>query len=271
MSTLHRPRKRFGQNFLIDQSIINHIIAAAELSSDEHVLEVGPGQGALTHKMLPLVDSLDLIEIDRDLAQHFIDREEANLHVHVGDALKLDWNQILKQGDYKLVANLPYNISSQVLFKMITHRNLISRMVLMFQKEVGDRLRAEPGSKEYGSLTVLCQLWFDISRVILVPPSAFRPPPKVMSEVLCFKRRQTPRVEVADDGFFRRVVKASFAQRRKTLRNCLCAAGFSAEVVDVTAEEAKIDMKRRGETLSITEFAHLAKQLQQVEQRYSTN
>ncbi|MBW2184936.1 MAG: 16S rRNA (adenine(1518)-N(6)/adenine(1519)-N(6))-dimethyltransferase RsmA [Deltaproteobacteria bacterium] len=271
MSTLHRPRKRFGQNFLIDQNVVNHIIAAAELSPSDHVLEIGPGQGALTHKMLPLVQRLDLIEIDRDLAQQFTDNGDEKLHVHVGDALKIDWNQILNQTDYKLVANLPYNISSQVLFKMITHRQLISRMILMFQKEVGDRLRAQPGSKEYGSLTVLCQLWFDISRVTLVPPSAFKPPPKVMSEVLRFDRRETPRVEVDDDGFFRRVVKASFAQRRKTLRNCLCAAGFSAEVVDITAEDAQLDMKRRGETLSITEFAHLAKQLQIVEQRYLTN
>lgn len=265
MSIYHRPRKRFGQNFLHDQNIITTIVAAAELSDHDHVLEIGPGQGALTDKMLPLVKSLDLIEIDRDLAQQFTERNDEKLLVHVGDALKMDWNKILQSTECKLVANLPYNISSQILFKMITHRQRISRMVLMFQKEVGDRLRAEPGSKEYGSLTVLCQLWFDVSRVVLVPPTAFKPQPKVMSEVLCFDRRDSPRVDVADADFFRRVVKGSFAQRRKTLRNCLCAAGFSAIVVDAAAEQASIDMKRRGETLTIEEFALLAKQLQTVE------
>lgn len=262
MDKYHRPRKRFGQNFLHDQNIIAAIIAAAQLDSTDHVLEIGPGQGALTDKILPQVATLDIIEIDRDLAQSFVERNDEKLTIHVGDALRLNWEAILRGNNCKLIANLPYNISSQILFKMIDHRNHIQRMVLMFQKEVGDRLRAAPGSKEYGALTVLCQLWFDVSRVILVPPGSFRPPPKVVSEVLKFERLDQPRVDVDDPLFFRRVVKAAFAQRRKTLRNCLCAAGFDTALVDRVAQILDLDMGRRGETLDIEEFSLLAKQLQ---------
>ncbi|OQY18355.1 MAG: ribosomal RNA small subunit methyltransferase A [Desulfobacteraceae bacterium 4572_35.1] len=261
MEKYHRPRKRFGQNFLHDQNIIAAIIDAARLNQNDHVLEIGPGQGALTAKILPKVATLDIIEIDRDLAQTLVDRDDERLTVHVGDALRLDWDSILHADNYTLIANLPYNISSQILFKMIEHRNRIACMVLMFQKEVGDRLRAQPGSKEYGALTVMCQLWFDVSRVILVPPSAFRPAPKVISEVLKFERLPHARVEVDDAVFFSRVVKASFAQRRKTLRNCLCAAGFAPAVVDKVADNIDLDVGRRGETLTIQEFSVLAKQL----------
>ena len=260
----HRPRKRFGQNFLKDKNVIAATIAAAELSRDDHVLEIGPGQGALTDQMISRVARLDIIEIDRDLATFFQARPEPHLTVHVGDALRLDWAKILLNPPYKLVANLPYNISSQILFKMIDHRHLIERMVLMFQKEVGDRLRAQPGSKDYGALTVLCQLWFDVKSVVLVPPAAFYPPPKVMSEVLCFTKREHPRAEVDNASFFARVVKAAFAQRRKTLRNCLGAAGFSPEQLERVTEQIGLDFSRRGETLTIEEFAQLSHVLQTV-------
>jgi 16S rRNA (adenine1518-N6/adenine1519-N6)-dimethyltransferase len=261
MAEYHRARKRFGQNFLLDQNIIVTIIHAAELTAEDHVLEIGPGQGALTHKILPQVQSLDLIEIDRDLAQDFIDLQNEKLTVHVGDALRMDWDKFLPATNCKLIANLPYNISSMILFKMIEHRQRISRMVLMFQKEVGDRLRAQPGSKEYGALSVLCQLWFDVESIAIVPPTAFRPPPKVMSEVLRFTRLPAPRVELEDPNLFRKVVKAAFAQRRKTLRNCLGASGFSREAIASAEQLAAIDMQRRGETLSIQEFALLTKHL----------
>ncbi len=258
----HRPRKRFGQNFLKDKNVIAATVAAAELTVEDHVLEIGPGQGALTDQMIDRVASLDIIEIDRDLATFFQARSETHLTVHVGDALRLDWAAILQHPPYKLVANLPYNISSQILFKMIAHRHLIERMVLMFQKEVGDRLRAAAGTKDYGALTVLCQLWFDVSRVALVPPTAFFPQPKVMSEVLCFKQREQPRAQVDDPAFFTRVVKASFAQRRKTLRNCLAAAGFSAEQLEQVTAQTGLDFGRRGETFTIEEFAQLTHALQ---------
>ncbi|MDY0191499.1 MAG: 16S rRNA (adenine(1518)-N(6)/adenine(1519)-N(6))-dimethyltransferase RsmA [Desulfuromonas sp.] len=261
MENYHRPRKRFGQNFLHDQNVISAIIAAAQLDHSDKILEIGPGQGALTDKILPHVATLDIIEIDRDLAQSFVARNDSKLTVHIADALRLDWGEILHGDNYKLIANLPYNISTQILFKMLEQRQHFARMILMFQKEVGDRLRAQPGTKEYGALTVMCQLWFDVSRVTLVPPQAFRPPPKIMSEVLKFDRLAQPRVHVDNPVFFQRVVKAAFAQRRKTLRNCLCAAGFSPDSVDSAAKLTAIDMHRRGETLSIQEFSQLAVQL----------
>lgn len=265
METYHRPRKRFGQNFLHDQNVITAIVTAAQLDSSDHILEIGPGQGALTERILPLVATVDIMEIDRDLAQSFVERNHATLTVHIGDALRLNWSEILTENNYKLIANLPYNISTQILFKMLEQRQHFTRMVLMFQKEVGDRLRAQPGTKEYGALTVMCQLWFDVSRVILVSPQAFRPPPKIMSEVLRFDRLDQPRVSVDNPDFFQRVVKAAFAQRRKTLRNCLYTAGFSAASVNSAEENTSIDMHRRGETLSIQEFSQLAMQLHTAE------
>ncbi|MBN2643848.1 MAG: 16S rRNA (adenine(1518)-N(6)/adenine(1519)-N(6))-dimethyltransferase RsmA [Desulfuromonadaceae bacterium] len=261
MSDSHRPRKRFGQNFLKDNRIIDAIIAAAQLQSDDRVLEIGPGRGALTNRLLPRVGQLHIMEIDRDLVEAFQQRNDPRLQVHAGDALHFDWTRLLTQPPYKLVANLPYNISSQILFKMLEHRHLFTCMVLMFQKEVGDRLRAEPGTKAYGALTVLCQLWFDVERVVLVPPQCFTPAPKVMSEVLCFMRRSAPRVEVDDPAFFARVVKASFAQRRKTLKNSLKASDLAPESVEQAAQQAAIDLQRRGETLNLIEFARLAKAL----------
>ena len=265
MEKYHRPRKRFGQNFLHDQNIIANIIEAANLNAEDNVLEIGPGRGALTDKILPVVKTLNIIEIDRDLAQDFAARDSAKLTVHVGDALRLDWSPALPDSNCKLIANLPYNISSQILFKMIENRRNIAQMILMFQKEVGDRLRAVPSTKEYGALTIMCQLWFEVSRVTLVPPTAFKPAPKVMSEVLSFTRRAAPLVAIDDLTYFKRVVKGAFVQRRKTLRNCLVATGFEASTVDDAAQLAGIDMKRRGETLTIDEFAILAQQLKQVE------
>ena len=257
----HRPRKRFGQNFLHDSSIIDAIVLAAELSPVDLVLEIGPGQGALTNIIAPQVSRLDIIEVDRDLAADFIANGADNLHIHVGDALKLDWAKFLYADNHKLVANLPYNISTQILFKMIHHRAFFERMVLMFQKEVADRLQATAGTRSYGALTILCQLWFDVNTVVTVPPGAFRPPPKVMSQVLCLTRRSRPLVEVGDFSFFQHVVKASFAQRRKTLRNCLNHAGFAVKNMD---KLGVIDLHRRGETLTIDEFSYLSRQLQQM-------
>jgi len=257
----HRPQKRFGQNFLHDTRVIDQILSAADLSSADRVLEIGPGLGVLTDRMLPKAGQVVVMEVDRNLVERLKHRTEANLAVFEGDALHLDWNSILAEPPYKLVANLPYNISSQILFKILDHRPLFSQLVLMFQKEVGDRLAAGPGTRDYGILSVLCQVWFDIRKVVNVPPGAFNPPPKVHSIVLEFQARDEPRVAIDDPGFFRKVVKASFAQRRKTLRNSLTGSGFSAENVDMALSRCGIDPGRRGETLSLTEFSQLAREL----------
>jgi 16S rRNA (adenine1518-N6/adenine1519-N6)-dimethyltransferase len=260
----HRPKKRFGQNFLRDPRIVERILAAAGLLETDRVLEIGPGLGVLTDPMLSQARQVVVIEVDLDLAEKLRDRSDARLLVQEGDALRLRWDLLLTEPPYKLVANLPYNISSQILFKILDHRPLFSRLVLMFQKEVGDRLCAAPGSRDYGILSVLCQIWFDIRRVAVVPPGAFYPPPKVHSAVLAFEPLPAPRVEVADEAFFRRVVKAAFAQRRKTLRNTLTGSGFPHAAVEAALAAAGIDPDRRGETLDLLEFARLAEALRQV-------
>lgn len=258
----HRPKKRFGQNFLRDRQVIVRILEAADLGSDDRVLEIGPGLGALTERMLPAAGEVAVMEVDRDLAEGLRQWQAPNLTVIEGDVLRLDWERLLERPPYKLVANLPYNISSQVLFKILDHRRLFSRLVLMFQKEVGDRLCAAPGTRDFGILSVFCQLWFDIRKVCGVRPGAFFPPPKVHSAVLAFEPLPAPRVPVADEAFFRRLVKGAFAQRRKTLRNTLIGSGFEPPVLDHALQEAAIDPRRRGETLSLAEFARLADLLQ---------
>ncbi len=257
----HRPKKRFGQNFLQDQQVVDRIIEAAELDSSDNLLEVGPGLGALTNRLLPAVGQMHVMELDRDLAASFQARPESNLQVHIGDALRLDWAELLTEPPYKLVANLPYNISSQILFKILDNRQLFSRLVLMFQQEVGDRLCAEPNSKQYGILSVLCQNYFDVRRVVRVAPGAFFPPPKVHSVVLCFDALDKPRVAVTDERFFRKVVKGAFGQRRKTLRNSLQGAGLAFDGLIEALTEIGIDSGRRAETLTLVEFGALAEML----------
>ncbi|MDO3379645.1 16S rRNA (adenine(1518)-N(6)/adenine(1519)-N(6))-dimethyltransferase RsmA [Geoalkalibacter halelectricus] len=261
MTGEHRPRKRFGQNFLRDSSVIDRILEAADLNPQTRVLEIGPGLGALTDRLLDLAGRVEVMEVDRDLVARLRERAHPRLEIHAGDALQLPWEQLLSAPPYTLVANLPYNISSQILFRILDHRHLFARLVLMFQKEVGERLCAVPGTSAYGILSVLCPLWFDIRRVVVVRPGAFYPPPKVDSVVLAFEALPGPRVPVADEAFFRRVVKAAFAQRRKTLRNTLKAAGFAEADLLAALARCGIDPQARGETLSLEQFARLAQAL----------
>ncbi len=253
----YRTKKRFGQHFLHDHSIIDKIMTAARLDDTTRVIEIGPGLGVLTDQLLPRAGQVEVMEIDRDLIELLQQRRDAKLTVHAGDVLKLPWEQLFDQPPYVLVANLPYNISSQVVFRIIDHRHLFERMVLMFQREVGERLAAAPGGKDYGILSVLTQLWFDIRMVTLVKPGAFNPPPKVDSIVLFFQRRDVPRVDPVDEALFRRVVKGAFTQRRKTLRNSLLAAGFGGDEIDQALASAGISPKVRGETLSLDDFSRL--------------
>jgi 16S rRNA (adenine1518-N6/adenine1519-N6)-dimethyltransferase len=257
----HRPKKRFGQNFLRDQHVLDRIVAAADLQDDDRILEIGPGQGALTGRLLATGLPLIAIEIDRDLGTALQARDEKNLHVLIGDVLRLDWSDLLPSPPYKLIANLPYNISSQILFKVLENRQAFRRLVLMFQKEVGDRLLAQEGSRNYGILSVLMQTWFSIERVVKVPPKAFSPPPKVDSLVLCFKPLAVPRVTLHNEEVYRKVVRGAFAQRRKTLRNSLLGTGWSAETIDPCFTAIGLDPVRRGETLQIEEFGALANML----------
>lgn len=255
----YQTKKRFGQHFLHDRSIIDKIIAAAQLDSQTQVVEIGPGLGVLTDELLPRSAHVQVMEIDRDLIERLLDRDDANLTVHAGDVLKLPWREFLGHPPYTLVANLPYNISSQIVFRLIEHRDLFQRMVLMFQREVGERLVATAGGKDYGILSVLTQLWFDMKTVTLVKPGAFTPPPKVDSIVLSFKPLANPRVEAVDETLFKRVVKGAFTQRRKTLRNSLLASGFESADIDSVLQQAQVNPGCRGETLSLQNFSDLTR------------
>lgn len=263
-----RPKKALGQNFLTDANILQRIVAAVEIAPDDAVLEVGPGRGALTSLMAGLARQVVAVELDRQLVPilrtAFLLRP--NVEIVEADILAADLPRLFEErggGKWKVAANLPYNISSQVLFRFLDYRDHFSLLVLMFQKEVGDRLLASPGTKEYGILSVFCRLHFDITRVTNVRPGAFHPVPKVDSVVLRFVPLGAPRVDVGDEPFFRRVVKAAFSQRRKTLWNCLRAAGLTDtdDMLLAALQQCGIDGNRRGETLSLEEFAVLARAL----------
>ncbi|RQW88818.1 MAG: 16S rRNA (adenine(1518)-N(6)/adenine(1519)-N(6))-dimethyltransferase RsmA, partial [Geobacter sp.] len=266
-----RAKKALGQNFLVDGNVIANIIKAANIGAGENVLEVGPGRGALTTLLSEKAAQVVAVEWDRDLVpllREGVGSMETVEVVH-GDILRVDLPGLLtpvRQGRWKVVANLPYNISSQVLFTFIENRPLFSELILMLQKEVGERLLAPPSTKEYGVLTVLCRLVFDIEKVFLVRPSSFRPIPKVDSIVLRFRVLPSNRVEVGDEKLFRIIVKASFSQRRKTLWNCLKSVDMlsESEVLEQVFDQSGIDKGRRGETLSLQEFANLTKTVVQL-------
>jgi 16S rRNA (adenine1518-N6/adenine1519-N6)-dimethyltransferase len=269
MSAARRPLKSLGQNFLVDGNIIDKIITSARIGSEDAVIEIGPGRGALTDQLARRAGRLVIIEFDHALAATLTRRYQDNPSITVidGDILAVDLCSILGDSDsrWNVVANLPYNISTAVLFRLLEVRSRLSRMTLMLQKEVGDRLVAPPDCSEYGVTTPLLGLWFDIRREFLVSPGCFHPAPKVDSAVLSFVPLSQPRVPVGDETVFRRVVKAAFAMRRKTLINCLKAAELtSSEELLRILEKCAIDGRRRGETLSLDEFARLSRSLSSV-------
>ncbi len=260
-----RAKKALSQNFLNDHGVLARIVETVDPSPTDHILEVGPGRGALTRLMAEQGAQLLAVELDRQLVPILRHEFAGNSNVEVveADILKTDLPTLLTSrwpGKWKVAANLPYNISSQVLFQFLDHAALFSELVLMLQREVGERIAAPPDCKDYGILSVFCQLHFDISREFIVKPGAFRPVPKVDSVVLKFRALAKPRVEVGDERFFRLVVKAAFSQRRKTLWNCLRSAelGVDEEQLQAALKQAYIEPGRRGETLALAEFARLA-------------
>lgn len=261
-------KKSLGQNFLIDANVLLRIIRAVNINPEDRILEIGPGKGALTELLAKTAKHVVAIELDNRLVAFLQEKfhQAGNVEIIRNDILRADLSQILSScgpDKWKVAANLPYNISSQILFKFIENRNIFTELVLMLQKEVGERLVAPPGCKQYGILSVFCRLYFDISREFLVKPGSFRPVPKVDSIVLTFRVLPSPRVDVGDELFFRTVVKSAFGQRRKTLWNCLKFVVPDIEEKDLEQAFRKsgIDPGRRGETLSLAEFAVLAKAL----------
>jgi 16S rRNA (adenine1518-N6/adenine1519-N6)-dimethyltransferase len=264
MSAVRRPLKSLGQNFLVDQHIVDKIISSALLQPGDNVFEVGPGRGALTERLVKQAGRLLLVEYDHALASALTEEYRVNPLVTVvdGDILSVDLAALLgeEQTRWKVVANLPYNISTQVLFRFLEVRARLSRMVLMLQKEVGDRLTAQPDCSDYGVTTVLLGLWFDMRREFIVAPGCFHPRPKVDSAVISFVPLDSPRVEVGSEEIFRRVVKGAFAMRRKTLANCLKSAElYAPDGMAAVLGSCGIDGRRRGETLSLAEFACLSR------------
>ncbi|HLO24537.1 MAG TPA: 16S rRNA (adenine(1518)-N(6)/adenine(1519)-N(6))-dimethyltransferase RsmA [Geobacteraceae bacterium] len=263
-----RPKKSLGQNFLTDRNVLSRIAQLVERGVDARILEVGPGKGALTRLLAEQGAQVLAIELDRQLVP-LLKKEFAGsgtIEVVQADILRTDLQAVLLErwpGKWEVAANLPYNISSQVLIRFMENRQLFSRLVLMLQKEVGERLVARPGTKEYGVLSVLLGLHFDIVREFTVKPGSFHPVPKVDSVVLTFNPLPAARVEVGDERFFRQVVKAAFGQRRKTLWNALKSLDLDAEDTELSQvlDECEIDSRRRGETLSLDEFALLARVL----------
>lgn len=253
----HIPRKRFGQNFLHDPSIIANILACAQIKAGEHWVEIGPGMGALTGPMLKKGALLDVVELDRDLVAYL--QEEFNgqnhLTLHSADALRFDFSDLIRQPGEKLriIGNLPYNISTPLLFHLLTYANLIADMYFMLQKEVVDRLCAAPGGKQYGRLSVMMQYHCHTEWLFDVPPESFTPAPKVMSAIIRLVPHRTPPVAVNNIAQLNRLVTEAFSQRRKTLRNSLKNLISERQMLDL-----QIDPGVRAETLSLPDFAKLA-------------
>ena len=259
-----RPKKRFGQHFLISPTILTGILRLADLTPDDIVVEIGAGTGTLTEALASRVGRLLALELDRDLIgplrQRFADRPQVEI-VHA-DALTFDFDEL--PAPIKVVANLPYGTAVAILMRLLTRRSGMCCAVIMLQREVAERLYAAPGSKAYGSLTLLTQWYAIVNKGFHVPPSAFTPPPKVMSTVVRIIPRPTPPVAVQDEACLFRIIHAAFAQRRKTLANALRHALPSIEppILRQTLDDSGIMPSRRGETLTLDEFARLSDALQ---------
>ena len=264
------PRKRFSQNFLTDRNIAARIVNALGLKGDDAVIEIGPGLGILTEGLLDSGVKVIGIEIDRDLAGGLKERFNGrnNLEIINADALKISYKELAVQRKEKLkvVSNLPYNISTPIIFKLLEEREIFSMFLLMLQKEVAQRIVSPPDNKEYGVLSVMVQLLADVKIEFDVPPSCFHPAPKVYSSVVRFNILNRPRIDVEDVAFFKRVVKASFGQRRKTLLNALKSLNIETPQLVELLNIINIDSKRRGETLTLEEFAVLSRELKKLMQ-----
>jgi 16S rRNA (adenine1518-N6/adenine1519-N6)-dimethyltransferase len=238
--------------------VINRIIGAINLDPDDRVVEIGPGEGALTRPLLERLKQLDVVELDRDLAARLKEAVgPGDLRVHQGDALEFDFCSLVANGvQLRVIGNLPYNISTPLLFHLLGQRECIADMHVMLQKEVADRIVAIPGTSDYGRLGVMIQLYCDAERLFRVSAGAFRPPPKVESTVLRLRPLPSARFPVRDEATFAELVKQAFGQRRKTLRN---AAGRLVDTAQI--EAAGIDPGLRPEQLSVEQFARLSDQI----------
>ncbi len=253
----HQPRKRFGQHFLHERGVIDRIVLALDPQPDDLLVEIGPGEGALTLPLLARAGRLTAIEIDRDLAPLLPGRAAGTgeLTVIVADALTVDYRVLAAGRRLRLVGNLPYNISTPLLFHLLGAADAIADMHFMLQKEVVDRMAAGPGSKEYGRLTVMLQARAEVEPLFRVAPGAFRPPPKVDSAVVRIVPKPAAATAGIDAARLERVVRAAFAQRRKTLHNALAGVVDDTELI-----AAGIDPRTRAEDVPVEGYLTLARQ-----------
>jgi len=260
------PKKRLGQHFLVDRNILDKVIRTAQVGKEDVVLEVGPGLGEMTIALARLVKHVIAVEIDSKLVD-ILKRKLAsypNVDVVRGDILTINFRKIdFREGQkIKVVANLPYQISTPLLFHFIELKEFFSTLTLMLQKEVAERMVAPPGGKEYSPLSIFVQLFLDASIRFFIKPSAFFPPPKVESAVVYMVWKEKPMIERKDEEWFKRVVKACFGYRRKTLANALKHSELTlTEFIELKMEAIGIDPRRRPETLTIQEFVSLAEAL----------
>jgi 16S rRNA (adenine1518-N6/adenine1519-N6)-dimethyltransferase len=256
----HIPRKRFGQNFLHDYRIIYDIISSIQARPGEHWVEIGPGQGALTEPLLKEGVRLDVVELDRDLVALLKEKfkQHDRLRIHSADALKFDFASLADDSrKLRVIGNLPYNISTPLMFHLLDNAACIQDMHFMLQKEVVDRICAAPGSKKYGRLSVMMQYYCATELLFDVPPESFDPAPQVTSAIVRLIPHQQPPVEVNDVAKLNKVVTQAFSQRRKTLRNSL-----KTLIAEQDIEALNIDPTLRAETISLSDFAKLSNLLQ---------
>lgn len=255
MAEHHQPRKRFGQNFLVDPHYVGRIIDAIAPQPGDNVVEIGPGLAALTRALVDRAGHLTAVEIDRDLAARLAGEFGPDrLTLHVADALAFDF-ATLGPG-LRVVGNLPYNISTPLLFHLAQYEATLTDLHVMLQKEVVARMTAAPGTADYGRLTVMLQAKFAVRRLFVVPPGAFRPAPNVDSAIARLVPLRAAKPVIADPDLFARVVGAAFGQRRKTMKNALAEIGDAAALA-----AAGIDPAARGETLAVEDFVRLANAL----------
>ena len=241
----HKARKRFGQNFLVDQQVINQIVSTIAPKRMDSIIEIGPGKGALTFPLIDHLDHIHVIEIDRDLISLLQKKSNKKITIHESDALVFNFDQFTK--NIRIVGNLPYNISSPLLFHLLNYRNNIIDMTFMLQKEVVDRIVAAPGSKVYGRTSVIMQAFFDTELMFVVPKESFDPQPKIESAILYLKTKSEPLVQNLRP--LEEIVKIAFSQRRKTLKNCLKSV--------LNQSQTDIDLSQRAEMLSVENFVTL--------------
>ena len=256
-------QKRFGQNFLIDEHVLEKIIDSSGITKDDFILEIGPGIGTMTQYLAEAAREVAAVEIDSSLIPILKDtlKEWDNVTVINNNILKTDIKKIADEKNggkpVKVVANLPYYITTPIIFALLEKRLPMERLVAMVQKEVAERMAAKPGSRDYGALSVAIQYYTEPEIAFIVPPTSFIPAPAVDSAVIVCKRRSEPPVKVCDEALFFRVVKAAFSLRRKMLSNSLKNMGINSEQCAQWLQRAGVDGKRRAETLSLENFAAL--------------